>query len=249
MAAQHDTAVVAFQREIDHPLKAEVGAVVAELEALGTDRFREQMGRQFGIVTADRVFGVPMATIQKVAKSHRKRPGLADALWATGVYEARMVACMIEDPAAVTPEQMDRWRGDFDNWALCDTVCFKLWDRSPHAFGTIRQWAGLNDEFGKRAAFALLAGVALHIKTGPDQPFLDGLGLIEAASTDDRNFVRKAVNWALRAIGGRKSPPLRAAARETAVRLAASKDRTARWIGKDALRAFARADAKTGPET
>ena len=224
----------------------EVAAILAELEALGTEKFREQMGRQFGIVTADRVLGVPMAAIQKVARPHRKRHDLAEGLWATGVYEARMVACMVADLAKVTPAEMDSWRADFDNWALCDTVCFKLWDRSPDAFDKIRQWAGLNDEFGKRAAFALLASVALHIKIGPDEPFLEGLALIEAASTDDRNFVKKGVNWALRGIGGKKSPPLRAAARETAARLAASKDRTARWIGKDALRAFARADAKTG---
>jgi 3-methyladenine DNA glycosylase AlkD len=225
-------------------LAAEVDAVLAELEALGTEKFREQMGRQFGIVTGDRVIGVPMAAVQKIARAHRKRPGLAEALWATGVYEARMVACMVEDLAAVTPDQMDRWRADFDNWAVCDTVCFKLWDRSPHAFDKIRQWAGLNDEFGKRAAFALLASVALHTKTGPDEPFLEGLALIEAAATDDRNFVKKGVNWAMRGIGGKKSPVLRAAARETAARLAASMDRTARWNGKDALRAFARADAK-----
>ncbi|MBP7705441.1 MAG: DNA alkylation repair protein [Caulobacter sp.] len=222
----------------------DVAAVLAELEALGSERFRDQMSRQFGIVTADRIIGVPMAAIQKIAKPRRKRHDLAETLWATGVYEARMVACMVDDIARVTPEQMDRWRGAFDNWAICDTVCFKLWDQSPHAFDKIRHWAGLNDEFGKRAAFALLASVALHIKTGPDAPFLEGLALIEAAATDDRNFVRKGVNWALRGIGGRKSPALRAAARETAARLAASTDKTARWNGKDALRAFAKADEK-----
>lgn len=225
----------------------DVAAVLAELETLGGDKFREQMSRQFGIVTADRVLGVPMAAIQNVARPWRKRHDLAEALWTTGVYEARMVACMVDDIALVTPGQMDRWRGDFDNWAVCDTVCFKLWDRSPHAFDKIRQWAELNDEFGKRAAFALLASLALHIKTSPDEPFLEGLTLIEAAATDDRNFVRKGVNWALRGIGGKKSPVLRMAARQTAARLAASTDRTARWNGKDALRAFARADAKTEP--
>lgn len=225
-------------------LDDEVRIILAELEALGTEKFREQMSRQFGIVTADRVLGVPMARIQATAKPWRNRRDLAEALWGVGVYEARMVACMVDDIASVTPEQMDRWRGDFDNWAVCDTVCFKLWDRSPHALDKTRQWSGLNDEFGKRAAFALLASLAVHTKGGPDQPFLEGLTLIEAAATDDRNFVRKGVNWALRAIGGKKSPVLRAAARETAARLAASGDRTARWNGKDALRAFAKADAK-----
>ncbi|HRD45145.1 MAG TPA: DNA alkylation repair protein [Caulobacter sp.] len=227
----------------------EVAAVLVELEALGSQRVRDQMSRQFGIVTADRVLGVPMASIQKVARPRRERHNLAEALWDAGVYEARMVACMVDDIALVSPEQMDRWRADFDNWAVCDTVCFKLWDRSPHAFDMIRQWAGLNEEFGKRAAFALLASVARHVRTGPDQPFLEGLTLIEAAATDDRNFVKKGVNWALRAIGGKADPTLRAAARETAQRLATSKDRTARWIGKDAMRAFARADAKREPTT
>lgn len=225
-------------------LDDEVRMVLAELEAQATEAFREQMSRQFGIVTADRVLGVPMARIQATAKPWRRRHDLAEALWATGVYEARMAACMVDDVALVTPERMDRWRGDFDNWALCDTVCFKLWDRSPHAFDKIRQWSDLNDEFGKRAAFALLASVAVHTKGGPDEPFLEGLALIEAAATDDRNFVKKGVNWALRAIGGKRSPILRAAARETAGRLAQSADRTARWNGKDALRAFRKADAK-----
>lgn len=222
----------------------EVAAVLAELEALADAKHRDQMGPRFGIVTANRVIGVPMAAIQKVARPRRKRHDLAEALWATGVYEARMVACMVDDVALVTPADMDRWRADFDNWALCDTVCFKLWDRSPHAFDRIHAWSGLNDEFGKRAAFALLASVAVHTKGGPDTPFLEGLALIEANASDDRNFVKKGVNWALRAIGGKKSPPLRTAARETAARLAASTDRTARWNGKDALRAFAKADLK-----
>lgn len=230
-------------------LADDVAAVIAELEALADLRHRDQMGPRFGIVTADRVIGVPMAAIQSVARPRRKRHDLANALWDTGVYEARMAASMIGDVALVTPAEMDRWRADFDNWATCDTICFKLWDRSPHAFAKIHEWAGLNDEFGKRAAFALLASVALHDKTGPDAPYLDGLALIEAAATDDRNFVKKGVNWALRGIGGKKSPALRAAARETAARLAASKDRTARWNGKDALRAFAKADAKTGAAT
>lgn len=150
---------------------------------------------------------------------------------------------MIDDPAAVTPERMDRWRADFDNWAITDTVCFKLWDRTPHAFAAIDRWANLNDEFARRAAFALLASCALHRK-GEDADYLTRLPLIEAAATDSRNFVKKGVNWALRAIGGRESPTLRAAARDLAARLAGCPDKTARWIGKDALRAFAKADTK-----
>jgi 3-methyladenine DNA glycosylase AlkD len=166
---------------------------------------------------------------------------LAQALWLTGWYEARMLACLIDDPALVTPKQMDRWRADFDNWAIVDTVCFKLFDRVPGAFAKVEQWATLNEEFGRRAAFALLASLALH-GHGEDADFRRGLALIEAAATDERNFVKKGVNWSLRAIGSKRSPALRAAARKLAERLAAQADKTARWIGKDALRAFAKAD-------
>ena len=172
------------------------------------------MAPRYGIVT-DKAIGVPMARMQAVAKALGRDHALAAALWETGVYEARMVACMIDDPAAVTPEQMDRWRADFDNWAIVDTVCFKLFDRVPHAFARVDAWATLNDEFGRRAAFALLACLALHGR-GTDADFLARLPLIEAAATDERNFVKKGVNWALRAIGGKKSPPLRDAARDLA---------------------------------
>lgn len=218
-------------------------AVLRALEAHADAGFRDAMGPRFGIVTADRVLGVAMARIQAVAKPLGRDPALAEALWQTGVYEARMVACMIDDPATVTPERMDRWRADLDNWAVTDTACFKLWDRTPHAFAMIDRWATLNHEFGRRAAFALLASCALH-RRGVDADYLDRLPLIEAAAGDERNFVRKGVNWALRAIGGKKSPALRTAARDLAAKLAASPDKTARWIGKDALRAFAKADAK-----
>ena len=197
------------------------------------------MSRRYGIVTGDETLGVPMARMQALAKPYRRDHALAEALWSLGVYEARMVACMVDDPGAVTDEQMDRWRSDFDNWAVTDTVCFKLFDQVPGAFAKVEAWAALNDEFGRRAAFALLASLALH---GGEGDFVHGLRLIEANSTDPRNFVKKGVNWALRAIGGKRDPVLRAAARQTAERLAASDDRTARWVGKDALRAFAKAD-------
>ncbi len=219
-----------------------VEAVLRALQGCASTKVRDEMGPRYGLVT-DKAMGVPMAKMQAIAKPLAPDHALAGALWDAGWYEARMVACMIDDPAQVTAEQMDRWRADFDNWGIVDTVCFKLFDRTPHAFGRIDAWTGLNDEFGRRAGFALLACTALHGQ-GTDADFLRGLKLIEACATDERNFVRKGVNWALRAIGSRKSPALRAAARETAARLAASTDRTARWNGKDALRAFAKADAK-----
>jgi 3-methyladenine DNA glycosylase AlkD len=149
-----------------------------------------------------------------------------------------MLATMVADPAQVTSKQMDRWVKDFDNWAIVDTACFALFDRVPHAFKQIRKWAGIEDEFVKRAAFALLASCVLH-GFGSEADHLRGLKLIEREAADPRNFVKKGVNWALRAIGGAQSPKLRAAARKLAQQLAKSDDATERWNGKVALRAFA----------
>ena len=223
-------------------IDSRVEAVLAALRAEASDKILAEMGPRYGLVV-DNAIGVPMNRMQAIAKPLFPDHDLAQALWDTGWYEARMVACMIDDPARVTAEQMDRWRADFDNWGIVDTVCFKLFDQVPYAFAKIDAWAGLNDEFGRRAAFALLACTALHGK-GEDADFIRGLALIEACATDERNFVKKGVNWALRAIGGKRSPRLRAEARAVAERLAASPDRTARWNGKHALRAFAKADAK-----
>jgi len=151
-----------------------------------------------------------------------------------------MLATMVDDPERVTPAQMDRWARDFDNWAIVDTACFKLFERTPHAFEQIEKWARAKEEFVKRAAFALLASCALH-GHGSDSDHLRGLELIEREASDPRNSVKKGANWALRAIGGRKRPTLRAAARALARRLAASDDATERWNGEDALRAFRKA--------
>lgn len=221
----------------------DIPPILRALEAHADAAFRDAMGPRFGIVTADSVLGVPMAKIHAIAKPFGRNPELAEALWQSGVYEARMAACMIDDPATVTPERMDRWRADLDNWAVTDTACFKLWDRTPHAFAMVDRWAMLDEEFGRRAAFALLASCALH-RRGRDADYLARLPLIHAAASDERNFVKKGVSWALRAIGGRHSPAQREAARDLAATLAASPGKTARWIGKDAARAFAKADAK-----
>jgi 3-methyladenine DNA glycosylase AlkD len=194
------------------------------------------MASRYGIVT-DRALGVPMARMIAIARAYAPDHALAQALWETGLYEARMVASMVDDPAQVTAGQMDRWRIDFDNWGIVDTVCFKLFDRVPGAFARVEAWASLNDEFGRRAAFALLACLALH---DGEADFARGLALIEAAATDERNFVKKGVNWALRAIGVHKDAAVRMMAFEAAARLAASSDKTARWNGRDAQRYFAK---------
>lgn len=232
----------AAARERAGDIDDRVEAALRALKANASKKIRDDMGPRYGI-HVDKAMGVPMAAIHRIAKPLTPDHALAEALWVTGWYEARMLACLIDDPALVTPKQMDRWRADFDNWAIVDTVCFKLFDRVPGALAKVGQWATLNDEFGRRAAFALLASTALH-GHGSEADFRRGLALIEAAATDERNFVKKGVNWALRAIGGKRSPALRAAARKLAARLATQSDKTARWNGKDALRAFAKADAR-----
>ncbi|MGE0864058.1 MAG: DNA alkylation repair protein [Vicinamibacterales bacterium] len=208
-------------------------AAVADLKRLSTRKDWDNLER-FGIVTT-KALGVSMANIQKVAKPLGRNHALAEALWQTGWYEARMLASLVDEPDRVTPAQMDRWCNDFDNWGICDTVCFKLFDQVPHAFAKVTKWSASKHEFVKRGAFALLASLALHDKPATDAAFLKTLPLIERAATDDRNFVKKGVSWALRAIGHR-SAKLRNAALETAERLAASAHPAARWIGRDTLK-------------
>jgi 3-methyladenine DNA glycosylase AlkD len=211
-----------------------VREVLDRLERRGSRRAREEMRTRYGIV-APKAYGVAMGVIQQVAKSLGRDHALAAALWATGRYEARLLAAYVDEPERVTAAQMDRWARDFDNWGVCDTLCFCLFDRTPHAWRKVEQWSGRRDEFVKRAAFALLASVALHDKRTGDAPFLRTLPLIERAAADERNFVTKGVSWALRSVG-RRSLPLNTRAVELARRLAASDEPAARWVGKDALR-------------
>lgn len=222
-----------------HSSTPDVKAVVAELKRAGSPAYKVDMAKRYGIVTKAEVYGVTVATLRAMAKRFGYNRDLAEALWATGIHDARMLATMVDDPADITPAQMERWVRDMDNWGIVDTACFHYWDRSPHAFAKIEKWSKSKDEFVKRAAFALLASCAVH-KQGTDEQMLRGLELIEREASDPRNFVKKAANWALRAIGGKKSPKLRAAARELAEQLASSDDATERWNGKDAMRAFAK---------
>ncbi|HET8624102.1 MAG TPA: DNA alkylation repair protein [Gemmatimonadales bacterium] len=214
-------------------LAPEVGSVIASLQCQGTKRNREGMARY--AIPSEKAFGVPVGTLQRMARSLAPNHDLAALLWKTGWYEARMLASMVDDPARVTPAQMDRWCSDFDNWAICDTVCFKLFDRTPYAWDKVAQWAVRPDEFVRRAAFALLWGLTVHDKEADDARFVGSLELIERAATDDRHFVKKAVNMALRATG-KRNPALHVAAVTVARRLATSSDSAARWVGKDALR-------------
>jgi 3-methyladenine DNA glycosylase AlkD len=193
---------------------------------------------RYGIRTK-KVFGVPMAAMRELAKKSGRSHELAQALWKTEWYEARILASFVDEPEKVTPAQMDRWCRGFDNWAVCDTVCFHLFDKTPHAFGRIAKWSQSDEEFVKRAAFALLASLALHDRKSGDEPFALCLRLVEAAATDDRNFVKKGVSWGLRGVG-RRSRALHDAAVALARRLSSSTSATARWIGKDVLRDITR---------
>lgn len=215
----------------------EVETILATLKRLGNKTTRDDMGKRYGIVgpTADKSFGVPMAKMLKLSKELGRNHELALALWETGWYEARMVACMIDEPKRVTGAQMDAWCSDFDNWGICDTVCFKLFDQVPHAYGKVKLWAKSEEEFIKRGAFALLACLALHDKSADDDRFLEYLSLIDSACDDDRNFVKKALLWAMRGIGGR-GPELRAEVIILAQKLAISTIASARWVGKSAMR-------------
>ena len=211
----------------------DVESVVATLKRLGTKKTRDGMARY--AITSDKAFGVTVGEIKQLGKRLGKNHDLALGLWDTGWYEARMLAGFVGEPDRVTPALMDQWCRDFDNWAICDHTCFHLFDRTPHAFRKVEQWAKRRNEFEKRAAFALLASLGVHDKRASDEAFAKCLSLIEVAATDDRNFVKKGVNWALRVIG-RRSKDLNEAAVKLSQKLSTSKDPAARWIGKDALR-------------
>lgn len=203
---------------------------------------------RFGI-NADRALGVSMTAMRPLEKRLRRDHLLAADLWATGIHEARILAALIDDPKAVTPAQMDAWVAEFDSWDLCDQACLKLFARTPFVSRKVTEWAEDDREFVRRSAFSLIAGYAVAAKKAPDREFLAFLPIIERHATDGRNFVKKAVNWALRQIG-KRSMVLHAPALALAERLAASPDRTARWIGRDAVkeltdvRQIARIEAK-----
>jgi 3-methyladenine DNA glycosylase AlkD len=211
----------------------DVASVLAWLKRHATRHSLEGMARY--AIPSDNALGVSVTDIRKLGKRIGRNHELAAALWKTGCYEARMLTSFIDDPARVTAAQMDRWCRDFDNWAVCDTLCFHLFDRTRHAWAKVEQWSGKHEELIKRAAFALLWSLTVHDKKAGDEPFLNGLLLIERAAADERHFVKKAVNMALRAVGKRNAA-LNTAAVTVARRLAESSSAAARWVGKDALR-------------
>ncbi len=223
-----------------------VTAILRELRSMGSERDRAGMAR-YGINVAD-AFGVSIYELRKVARRLGTDHELALALWETGNHEARLLACFVDDPAAVTGEQMEAWADDFDSWDICDQATTSLFDLAKIAWTKAAEWAARDAEWVRRGGFALMAGLAVHDKAAGDQAFRKLLPLIERAASDDRNFVKKAVNWALRNIG-KRNRALNAAAIACAEKILASANeraggerggdaaaRSARWVASDALR-------------
>jgi 3-methyladenine DNA glycosylase AlkD len=209
--------------------------IVREMRALAVPANLAGMAR-YGIDTTS-ALGLTVPAIRAIARRVGKDQALAEELWATGIREARILASQIAEPDAIKRSTMDRWVRDFKSWEVCDACCCDLFDRTPFVWQKIPKWAGNKSEFVRRAAFSTLAGAAVHNKTAGDQHFLDGLVLIEKYAFDERNFVRKAVNWALRNIGKRNARLLPAAV-ACAKRIRAQDTKAARWIAADALREF-----------
>jgi 3-methyladenine DNA glycosylase AlkD len=207
-------------------------ALVEELRSLGRPENVAGMAR-YGI-NPEGTLGVSMPQLRAMAKREGRDHALAEALWATGLHEPRILAALVDEPAEVTAEQMERWVRDFDSWDVCDQVCANLFDRTPFAYEKAAQWARREPTFERRAGFALMAALAWHDKRAADDRFLPFLPLIAEAADDERNFVKKAVNWALRQIG-KRDVALNDDCVTLAEELSARESRAARWVGRDAV--------------
>jgi len=189
---------------------------------------------RFGI-NPHNTLGVSVTTLRKIAKRVGTDHALASSLWSTGIHEARLLASLIDDPERVTEQQMERWVHDFDSWDVCDVCCNSLFGKTRFAYPKALGWSSKDDEFVKRAGFVMMAVLAVHDKESDDSRFLRFLPLIVRGSDDQRNFVKKAVNWALRQIG-KRSLLLNRTAVEIAKKIQDRGTRSARWIASDALR-------------
>lgn len=207
--------------------------IMATLKRLRNPRNIAGMAR-FGI-NPKNTLGISIPKLRALAKEIGRDHALAQKLWASGIHEARILASMVDEPARVTPAQMDRWVRGLDSWDVCDNVCGNLFDKTPHAWKKAIAWSKRSREFEKRAGFALMAYLAWHDKNARDAQFEKFLPHLARGATDERNFVKKAVNWALRQIGKRNRALNRAAIR-TARAIAQIDSRAARWIAADALR-------------
>jgi len=211
----------------------QIDEALAQLKSLADPKAVEGMSR-YGI-SSEGTLGVSIPNIRKIAKDAGVDHDLAAKLWLTGIHEARLLAAFVDDPALVTVEQMDSWAADFDSWDVCDQCCCDLFYRSELAWQQAIEWSSREEEFVKRAAFALMAGLAWHDKTAPDGRLKKFLPIIKRESGDERNYVKKAVNWALRNIG-KRNLNLNQAAIKTAREIEKKDTKPARWIARDALR-------------
>lgn len=220
--------------------------ILAELHGLANPHNVEGMAR-FGI-NPNGTLGVKMDQLHAIARRIRnerelkRHPELAAhnhelalCLWETGIHEARILAALIADPQRTDDAQMERWAADFDSWDLVDQTSLALFSQTPLAWDKVSAWSQRSEEFVKRAAFALMAALAVHARQEPDERFLDWLAIIRREARDERPYVKKAVNWALRQVG-KRNRTLNRAAIETARAIRADGSRSGRWIAADALR-------------
>ena len=207
--------------------------ILQQLHALGNPANVAGMAR-YGI-NPQGTLGISIPTLRQIAKQTGKNHALAQELWSSGIHEARILAAYLGDPKQLSEAEMERWALDFDSWDVCDQVCSNLFETSPHAVQKARQWSERPETFVKRAGFVIMASLAVHQKKLPDELFREFLELIARQANDERNFVRKATNWALRQIG-KRNRALNQAAIETAQRLLESPSKAARWVATDSLR-------------
>ena len=210
----------------------EYAEIIKKLESMHNQKNIEGMKR-FGI-NGINMLGVSNTDLRAIAKVIGKNHKLALKLWDSGIHEARILACLTDEPEKVTKKQMDGWAADFDNWGLCDSCCMHLFDRTPYAYEKIKKWSKSNKEFVKRAAFAIMASLAVHDKEADDSFFIELLPIIKRESTDERNFVKKAVNWALRQIG-KRNKNLNKHAILASEEIRDIDSIAARWIANDAI--------------
>lgn len=211
----------------------EIDDIITRLKSLSNPKSVEGMAR-FGI-NPENTLGVSIPALRKMAKEIGRSHVLAQQLWDTGIHEARILAGMIDESEKVTEFQMEEWVRDFDSWDVCDQCCMNLFDRTGFAYPKAIEWSSREEEFVKRAGFALMAVLAFHDKKAGDEAFLNFFTVIKKESVDERNYVKKAVNWALRQIG-KRNINLNRLAIETAKDILKIDSRAARWIASDALR-------------
>jgi 3-methyladenine DNA glycosylase AlkD len=208
--------------------------ILDELRSMADPSSLEGMAR-YGIATDSALGGISVPTIRTLAKRIGHDHSLASELWASGIHEARILAGLVDDPAEVTENQMEAWASEFDSWDVVDGTCCNLFDRTPYAHTKALEWSRRDEEFVKRAAFSLMAGLAVHDKAASNQAFRRFFPPIEREAGDGRNFVRKAVSWALRQIG-KRNLTLNRDAIALARRIQRTGPRSARWVASDALR-------------